>query len=437
MKRDDAEDVWLTAVIQAPAYLDAGLIRERHLSQRGRRVLDRVVELYDAGWDRLEVGQLDLPAEVLRSVPARLARPEAQVAVAEAEAVIVEAWSRQAMAQAHRRAAELCEREGTEAADAFLWGETSRIKAETSGVDWKTAADVAGAYVEKKRRQLRAAMEAQANERHYGSGFGAIDVLCDYWEPGRLTLVQGYTSDGKSTLVLQILAGLAETGIHGAMINLEDPAPVVGGRLVANYLDRKDLGALMALDSATYGPEEIAVVEGLIHDEAGLHGLPLDVIHKPGWKIEQVCTGLIDAGRRGCRVGAVDYIQNLLQPGDNGSQVLEIYANRMKAAAGSVGMHLIVVSQIVRPPGAQRAREDLPPPGLFSAKHGGVETAAETILSPFRPKKDLVRGYEPAQIIVPKAKDNGTGSIDLWWCPVRHIYVMDEQRELGEGGWRP
>jgi len=85
MNPADAEDVWLTAIMQTPAYMDHGLIRERHLSKRALAVFNQVRDLYEAGWNRVELGQVDLPEDVLRSVPARLQRPEAQVAVAEAE----------------------------------------------------------------------------------------------------------------------------------------------------------------------------------------------------------------------------------------------------------------------------------------------------------------------------------------------------------------
>jgi hypothetical protein len=447
MKPEDAEDVWLTAVIQTPAYMDHGLVRERHLSQRARRVLKVVHDLYEAGWDRLELAQVQLPGVELRSIPARLQRPEAQVNVADAEAVIIAAWSKVAYADALRRAAAVSEQDGPDAAKAFLWNATSRIEAETTGVEWATAGQAVEGWLTDKGRLLEARLRledpnAVLQAGDLGCGIADLDPICGYWEPERMTLVQAYTGDGKSTLVLQVLDGLAKGGVPGAYLSLEDRLAIHGGRLVAMNLDEPDLPALLALDghrgedghTARFGPEELEVVRSLL--DQGLSLLPLRLIHRPEWRIDQVCAGIIDAGRGGARVIAVDYIQQLLDRDDNPAAVLEVFARRMKAAATSVGAHLILVSQIVRPDGSKRERDQLPPPTLFGAKGGSIETKAETVLAPFRRRKDMVRGFEPATILVLKVKDGPTGEIKVWWDTRRHIYVTKDQMDLAEGRWK-
>lgn len=449
MNPADAEDVWLTAIIQTPAYMDHGLVREKHLSARARRVLDQVRDLYEGGWNKVELGQLDLHEDLLRSVPARLQRPEAQVNVAEAEQVIIDAWGKVAYAEALRKAATVSERDGPGAADAFMWNAAARIKAESTGVEWSTAGEAVRQWLDQKQRLLEARLRledpnAQLQAGDLGCGLADLDPICGHWEPERETLVQAYTGDGKSTLVLQILDGLAKGGMPGAYISLEDRLAIHGGRLVAMNIDDQDLRALMALDGTDvdeqtkellrFGPEDIEVVQTLLRQ--GLELLPVKLIHRPGWGIDQTVNGIIDAGRAGARVIAVDYVQKHLEKGDNPATVLEINANRMKAAATAVGAHLILVSQIIRPEASKRERSELPPPTLFSAKHGGVETTAETMLAPFRRKKDTVPGFEPAVIIVPKVKDGPTGEIKVWWDTRRHIYVTKDQMELAERAWR-
>lgn len=429
MKREDAEDLWLAALIQAPAYMDHCLVRSRHLSGRGRHVLAKITDLYEAGHDTLDIGLLALRDDALRSIPVRLGSPPTRERLEEAEKQIVSDWARSAYAAALRKAAEVAEREGPEAADASLWESQAKIRAESTGIEWRTAAMAVQAWLMGKRAWLE-----RYTNGELGSGFGSVDHYAGYWGPKRCSLIQGYTGDGKSTFTLQILDGLAISGKRVHYISLEDEDTILGGRLVAMHID--DVAALLRLDQCDYGPAEIAAAEALLRE--GLEKLPLSYVHRPEWTVEQTCAGIVDAGRKGSRVIAVDYIQKQLRRGDDPAKCLEINANAMKTAASSVGAHLILVSQIVRPEGTKRAREDLPPPNLFSAKGGGVETAAETIFCPFRRNKDKQPGMEKAEVIVPKVKDGPTTTLPFWWDTDRHIYVSDEQqRSLSENAWQP
>lgn len=430
MKRDDAEDLWLACIVQAPAYMDHCLVRRRHLSPRGQHVLAKITGQYEAGYDTIDLGRLGLPDEALRSIPARLGGQPAQARVAEAEKQIVSEWAKGAYALALRKAAEVAEREGPEAADASLWAAQAKIRAESTGIEWRSAAHAVKAWLAGKRAWL----ERSANGE-LGSGFSSVDFYANHYPGKWCSLVQGYTGDGKSTFTLQILAGLASAGKHTHYISLEDEDAIMGGRLVAIFID--DVRSLLRLDHADFGPEELEAVEALLSQ--GLETLPLSYVHRPEWTVEQTCAGIVDAGRKGSRVIAVDYIQKLLRKGDDPARDLEIYGNAMKSAASSVGAHLVIVSQIIRPEGSKRARADLPPPTLFSAKGGGIETLAEAIFCPFRPKKDTVKGMEPAVIIVPKVKQGPTTTLPFFWDTERHIYVSPEQhqRQLSENGWHP
>ena len=429
MKLEDAEDLWLAALVSAPAYMDHCLVRSRHLSPRGRHVLAKVTDLYEAGWDTITLDLLDLREDALRSIPARLSLPPGQERITEAERVIVGAWAKGAYAAALRRAADVAEREGMEAADTSLWDAQAKIRAESTGIEWRPAAAAVKAWLAGKRAWLE-----RAHNGELGSGFGSADHYAGYWAPKRCTLVQGYTGDGKSTFVLQILDGLAIGGRPCHYISLEDEDAIMGGRLVAMHLD--DVEALLKLDGTGYGPTEIGAAEELLRQ--GIDDLPLSYVHRPEWTTEQTCAGIVDAGRKGSRVIAVDYVQKQLRRGDDPAKVLEINGNAMKAAACSVGAHLILVSQIVRPETSKRARDDLPPPNLFSAKGGGIETLAETIMCPFRRNKDKVKGMERAEVIIPKVKDGPTTTLPFWWDAQRHIYVSEEQqRSLSENAWQP
>jgi replicative DNA helicase len=425
--RDDAEDLWLAALLGAPAYIQHGLVRERHLSSRGAKVLRAIVDLFDAGWDSMRVEDLRLTADVLRSIPARAGRPEAQARVAEAEAIVIAAWAKTAYAVALRRAAEVAEREGPDAADAVLWEATTRIKAESSGVDWVSAGDAVLAWLKQKQARLQQASDGAV----FGTQWEQINEACGHFAPKRLTVIQGYTSDGKSTFTLQILNDLALSGMQCHYISLEDPDAVIGGRLVAMHIDDENLGALAALRTpAGYGPPEFAVVEELVRQ--GLDVLPLRFACHKGYDVGQVVAAIMDAGRRGARVIAVDYVQKLLRPKDlaDTSTALELYANAVNNACTAVGAHCVLVSQIARPEGAKKQREDLPPPTLFSARgSGGIENSAETLLSPFRPEKDRHPHWEPAKIIINKAKDAGTGEMPVWWDRARALYVTDAEKE--------
>ena len=172
----------------------------------------------------------------------------------------------------------------------------------------------------------------------------------------------------------------------------------------------------------------------------GLRVIPTHFVYAKGFTIEQVEHAIYDAARRGARVVTVDYLQCFRKDGGDRRVYLADYADRMKTAAARVGVHFILVSQVVRP---KTESGKLPRPTMYQFKEtGDIENMTEYALLPFRHQKGKATGIERARIYVDKAKDGPTGVIEAGWDVERHVFTMEPpddaehgQREMGEGGW--
>ncbi len=171
-------------------------------------------------------------------------------------------------------------------------------------------------------------------------GFPWLDEKTGGAQPGRLIVVAGGTSDGKTALALQMAANLAEAGHPGSIFSLEMPGEEVVQRMISQgarirstvWMHRKfEQGELMKFTSYT---EQVIPVR--IYDE-------LDAIE------EIAATIRIDKGRRGIKWAVVDYAQLCSakrEKGDSREREVATISRTMKIVAKNLGITVILLSQL-------------------------------------------------------------------------------------------
>ena len=437
MKLDNAEDLWLVCVMQAPTYAEHSLVTEEHLSPRARNILAAIKDVVEQGWPMVAPEQVQTH-EDLRTIPRRMDSVDAPSTIAAAERELIKAWAASQYRAALLEAAELAQTEGREAAQAHVQDAEQRLQAHSSGLHWRSAGEAARSFISRLRRRMN-----DDGSDVLGSGFEAIDRAVRNWKPKRMTVLGGYTNEWKSTLALQLLTGIALTemenpkrsGIVGALISMEDEEEIPASRQLAMLTEV--IEAVVRMDNDEVTPADLQLLEQVATDT--LDDLPMDIVYAAGWGVDRVCYAIQDAARRGARVVVVDYLQCFETSADRRVELAN-FARRMKAAAVSVGVHLILVSQLVRPKdGSPRKAR----PSMFQFKESGdIENITENAILVWRPQKDKDLSVERAQAIIDKVKDGRPGTVDLGFDVERHMFTLEPpdeaatgQREIGGGGY--
>lgn len=407
----NAEDLWLSCIMHAPAYADHSLVTEEHLSPRARKVLGAIKAQAGQGYTLIQPDQLGLDEAALCSIPRRWGTIDAATTITEAEQLLIESWCTVQTEAVYKRCAEITRTDGRERAALYHADAIAKLGANASGIHWETPFEVAEGFLLAEERKL------------YGEGpppivtmFERLDDMVGNWAPKHETVIAGYTNDGKSTLAVTLLTGMALRDTPCAYLSLEDESKIPVKRQMT--IVEEDLAVVARLASRRLTADDIRVLRRLAHDH--MRGWPFKLVHAIGWGIERVCFAIQDAVRRfGCKVVCVDYLQAFQTTGDRRQQLGQ-YAARMKAAAAHVGAHLILVSQIVRP---SEGNARLARPNMFMLKESGdIENGAENVVLAWRMQKGMDVAFEDARLILDKSKDGGTGEIPVSWDTTRHYF---------------
>jgi len=414
VRLEDAEDLWLACVMQAPAYAGHSLVTEEHLSERGKSILSKILVVVSQGWPMVLPEQID--GVDLRTIPRRLEMVDAETTIPEAEKSLLSAWSVAMYSRALQRAAAACVNEGVDAADAILDEARAKMSTSNAGVHWEHPSDVAYAFLDDVERDI-----ANPGEGKMSSGMASVDAAVKNWPPKRMTTIGGWTNEGKSTFGLQILMGLAIQGNSCCMISLEDENRIPTKRMLSALTG--DLLAVGRLGSDNMNSKDIITFRKQV--KTGIEKLPLHMVNAVGWSVSRVCYAIQDSARRfGCKVVMVDFIQCFDAEGrESRGEAIGRASRKLKAAAAEVGVHLILISQLRRP---EDPRNTAPDMHMFK-QSGDIENQTEYAMLVWRPKKGEPMDVEPASIIVAKSKDGTAGTIEAGWDTQRHIYTWENR----------
>lgn len=465
-----AEDLWLAVVCASPTYADYSRVQEVHLSERGQIILGVVRAVQREGWSQctLEHLQGDLgqrvaaafwasrkkppktpPSLELGDLPRRMRFHDPSVSIGYAEDVLLAAWAKEKYAVCHERAAQIARTHGVTEAEAWLTARKNKITALTSGVRYVRLVDAVSTVATTMWRQLD---PASSSAKLLGTNFPELDRRCRFWVPKRLTMICGWNGHGKSTCAAQIGYQVAWMSRELVVyISAEDELTITASRVIQWTVH--DIFAARRLASGQpvsrdvpdgFTSEDVAEVERI----AGqlFYQTPFDLVHTPGFSLDQIEAIVVDAARRGAKIVIFDYLSCIPKP--SSWDIVEWRAHcidRLKSAASIHGAHLIICAQLKRPPDADEKKS----PNRYLIEYcPGAEQKAEYIVLVHRPEKNkatVVNGVrqpvdvERAAFIVEKAKDGSVGTIEVGWDNARACFSRQpgDQRQgnLGDRGY--
>lgn len=414
MTPDDAEDLWLACVMQAPHYLDHSMIAKEHLSPRAQRCVAAVAQLRGEGWPQVTPGMLKSRAgdAAMRTIEPRYEMIAAAESIRQAERSLLDSWIDRELSAAMRATASRIAECGREKALAELMATQQRLLTYDGQTNWESPYEVASKWLDSEDKRARGEGPPLIH-----SGFDDLDYCVRHWRPEMMTVLGGYTNDGKSTAGLQILTGMALRGTSVAIISLEDAKTIPVKRQIACILEDPALSQAISADDLS-----IDQIQKLRMATAAkwYREQPMKIVYGPGWGVSKVCGTIQEAVRKfGVQVVMVDYLQCFPSPNNSRREVLGDAARALKAAGAEVGAHVLLVSQIVRPEGKSRAAR----PNLFMLKEAGdIENVADYVELVYRPQRGKDAEYEDAMWIHDKGKDSAQADIPMWWSTLRNCY---------------
>jgi replicative DNA helicase len=219
---------------------------------------------------------------------------------------------------------------------------------------------------------------------------------------GSMVILGGGTNVGKSSVCLELMMCAAERNVASGYVSLEDPEDVLSARLLgaqagisswrlsSGKLDRDDFGKL-----GRDGIEPLRRVRRNLWFSFCVGGSEIDV-----------CAAMSRLAMQGCKIVIVDYVQAIessKRQQDRRNEIRWLSA-RIKAHAQRLGVVLVLVSQLSRPPKGDEFKE----PTKHDLKEAGdLENAAELVLLLWRGNND---DMEPINVKIEKSKMGGNGS---------------------------
>ena len=234
------------------------------------------------------------------------------------------------------------------------------------------------------------------------TGFRFMDFVTGGLQPSDLVIIAAETSQGKTSLALNITENIIEQGERVSFISLE----MSNTQLVDRMLSSK---AEIPTKEITYLQKEGVAAS---YKDKGLH--VADVSNN---NVTHIC-GLIRTSviRYGISVAVVDYLQ-LVSDRTKQSREQEIghIARTLKNLAKELNINIIALSQLSRP---QRGGNHYPTLARLRDS-GQVEEAADLVVFVYRPEYYGIKEYEGeptqglAEIIIAKGRNTGTGKFQV------------------------
>jgi replicative DNA helicase len=193
---------------------------------------------------------------------------------------------------------------------------------------------------------------------------------------GSQTVIAADTNVGKTGYALALMSATAASGVRCGFVSCEDPEDVVTPRMIAAFSSSLSSREIQIGKIHGYQVEDMDRAGIALRDRLG--GRMMFSFAVGGTELD-VCGAMSRMAAQGCRVICVDYVQ-AVEPSkkqqDRRNEIRWISA-RLKAHANRIGVALILVSQISRPPKGDESRE----PTKHDLKESGdLTNASEAIV---------------------------------------------------------
>lgn len=206
----------------------------------------------------------------------------------------------------------------------------------------------------------------------WSTGLPSLDkALGGGLKPGRVYVLAGRTSGGKTSLACQILLHAGQCGHQGLLLSQEMQAAELLGRAFAN----RGRVRMDALATAELDPAEWAEVPRVCDE---LAALPVWIDDQPALRLVDIAAKAREVQRQhGLCVLAVDYLQLCAaEPvkGQSRHHQIEAISRGIKALAKELGVAVLLLSQL------NRSAEDGEPELWHLKESGAVEEDADAVL---------------------------------------------------------
>ena len=247
----------------------------------------------------------------------------------------------------------------------------------------------------------------------YTCGFSQLDALfTEGFAPGQITSVAALSASGKSSLCLSMMKNLANNNIPTAQFALEMPNMSLISKLMA-------FNTRLSLNKIVRNPDELDTPERTYYDNE-LRRLALNKFiflnDKPSQSIPSIreqtmllqdTIGSVNKSFNGYMVVVIDLFGKIseFQGSDNFARDYEKQLNLVQAMTRELGVHLILVAQIVRSVANRKNKR----PSMNDLKNSGALTeASDIVLGIHRPF------YDPDVALRSKVIENINRQSDLF-----------------------
>lgn len=268
-----------------------------------------------------------------------------------------------------------------------------------------------------------AEIEASTVEHVVTTGYPALDDLVGPFEPGRLYLLGGRPSMGKTALGINLATNVASQGHHALFVTIEMSRNQVVRRILSTFsgihFRRFRRGTLLI-------EEEFAALAAA---KQALKRLPLRILDVASPSIEDLRAEVRRAvTRHGARLVVIDYLQIMRAPSSrtikNRENEIAMISRGLKAMAKQYQVPVLVLSQLSREAARGnrdvKSAADVSRPTLTDLRDSGsLEQDADQVWFVHRPAYYTKARHGPealdAEVIVAKARDAETGTVHLDW----------------------
>jgi replicative DNA helicase len=246
------------------------------------------------------------------------------------------------------------------------------------------------------------------------TGFTKWDSMTGGLEAGKLAIIAGRPSSGKTSLAMCMAQNIAEEGVPVVMFSLEMSHRGLLDRMVC---------VKSQLDFAKYRGRRLNEneKEDARYALAKLYEIPLYIDDKPFHSIGDISRKLDRlAHKQGVRVCFLDYVQlltsGLRQKSDrrNTTEILGEAVEGLKSLGKRLGIAMVLLSQMNR---ESERRGGAHRPMLSDLKDSGsLEQAADLVCFTFREfqyKSDQEHLRDYCEVIISKARDGKTGVVPM------------------------
>ncbi|MFN0059280.1 MAG: replicative DNA helicase [Planctomycetota bacterium] len=282
-------------------------------------------------------------------------------------------------------------------------------------------AEVSGRFTEQLRARLR------GDDQRISTGLVNLDDVVGGLAPGRLTVIAGRPSMGKSSLALNIVRGAVLAGHAALFVALESSAEEIANSWCA--IDG-DVGNYQLSNTSDLTPTDLERINASLNrmgNDAG--GLFVD--DDSAQTVESIGARIRRLKRKhpGLRLVVVDHIGLVRGKGQNREQEIAGISSGLRLLAKECDVAMIAVSQLNR---GTENRDDRRPRLADLRDSGTIEQDASLILLLFREEyyfPERVDKQGLAEVFVAKHRGGPVGSVELRW-DAEHVRFSDWWPEM-------